>query len=81
MAKERKIPAGEFKALCLKLMDDVQRTRKPIVITKRGIPIAKLVPYEDQAPELYGFLKGSAKIHGDIVAPLDVAWEVNEDAP
>ena len=36
--------AGEFKARCLKVMDQVQKTREPLVITKRGKPVAKLVP-------------------------------------
>ena len=38
------IAAGKFKARCLTLMDDVQATRQPILITKRGKPVAKLVP-------------------------------------
>jgi prevent-host-death family protein len=38
------IPAGEFKAKCLKLMDQVARSGVPIVITKHGKPVAKLVP-------------------------------------
>ena len=43
----KKIAAGEFKARCLTLMDDVQATRVPILITKRGKPVAKLVPVVD----------------------------------
>ena len=78
MTKELRIPAGEFKTSCLKLMDDVQRSRKAVVITKRGKPIVKLVPYDEEVPQVYGFLKGSVKIHGDIVAPLDVDWEAHE---
>ena len=38
------ISAAEFKAKCLKLMDEIARTRKPIVITKRGKPVARIVP-------------------------------------
>jgi len=38
------IPAGEFKAKCLKLLDEVQKQRRQIVITKRGKPVARLVP-------------------------------------
>ena len=49
---EETIAAGEFKAKCLKLMADVERTGQPLVITKRGKPIVKLVPYvADDAPE------------------------------
>jgi len=71
-----KIAAGKFKAQCLKLMDDVQRERQTVVITKRGKPVAKLVP-ADSAPErsIFGFLQGQARIIGDIVSPTGVEWE------
>ena len=39
------IAAGKFKDVCLKTLDDVARTRTPVVITKRGRPVATLVPY------------------------------------
>ncbi len=49
---EETIAAGEFKAKCLKLMADVERTGQPLVITKRGKPIVRLMPYiADDAPE------------------------------
>lgn len=44
------IGAGEFKAKCLKLMDLTEQKHETIIITKRGIPVAKLVPYTDTAP-------------------------------
>ena len=71
------IAAGEFKSKCLKLMDNVQRTRKPITITKRGKPVAKLVPVELENDEWFGRLKGKMKIVGDIESPIDPpeAWE------
>jgi len=70
------IPAGEFKAKCLQLMDKVARTREPIVITKRGRPVAKLVPPDDQEPHqpLFGYMGGSAEIRGDIVRAPDLDW-------
>ena len=49
-ATEAEIPAGGFKARCLKLMDRVRATRRPIVITKRGKPVARLVPMEGPPP-------------------------------
>src|SRR5205823_11517142 len=63
------IPAGEFKARCLQLMDRVARTREPIIITKRGRPVAKLVPPDDPQPPapLFGYMAGTAEIRGDIV--------------
>ena len=39
------IAAGKFKDICLKLLDEVARTRTPVVITKRGRPVAQLMPY------------------------------------
>jgi prevent-host-death family protein len=68
------VPAGEFKARCLKLMDEVQATRRPIVITKRGKPVAKLVPVEEEVPSIFGRLKGTVTIHGDIISPVEVDW-------
>ena len=73
----REVAAGEFKARCLKLMDDVERDRVPIVITKRGRAVAKLVPVDERPPPLFGCLVGSVTIVGDIVAPVAVAWEAN----
>ena len=78
MSREpRSLPAGEFKARCLQLMDEVQVDRTPIVITKRGKPVAKLVPYDDAPPSLFGFMAGSVTILGDIIAPIDVEWEAD----
>lgn len=65
----KKIAAGVFKAECLALMDEVQAKRQPILITKRGKPVAKLVPVEKEEDEIFGFLKGKGVILGDIVAP------------
>jgi len=71
------IAAGEFKAKCLKLLDEVQRQRRPIVITKRGKPVARLVPVEDHATSVIGRMKGTMEIIGDIVSPVDVEWEAD----
>jgi len=62
--------AGEFKAKCLQVMDQVRSTRTPIVITKRGRPIAKLVPAEEYRSTAFDSLKGRIEILGDIVSPL-----------
>jgi prevent-host-death family protein len=61
--------AGTFKARCLKVMDEVQAKRETVVITKRGKPVAKLVPVEAEKDEIFGFLRGKGKITGDIVSP------------
>ncbi len=62
--------AGEFKAKCLKVMDRVQKTREPVVITKRGKPVVKLVPAGKRADDVSGCLKGVMKITGDIESPV-----------
>ena len=62
--------AGEFKAKCLQVMDQVCSTRTPVVITKRGKPIAKLVPVEDSRSSAFDSLKGKIEILGDIVSPV-----------
>jgi prevent-host-death family protein len=66
----RKIAAGEFKARCLALMEDVRSTREPIVITKRGKPVAKLVPAESKKDDWIGRLNGKMRIVGDIESPV-----------
>src|SRR6266566_2395409 len=52
------MPAGEFKARCLAVMEDVSKTREPVVITKRGKPVAKLVPAEKSERPFIGRLEG-----------------------
>jgi prevent-host-death family protein len=74
------VPAGEFKARCRQLMEQVRTTRRPIVITKRGKPVARLVPMEDGPPrrEIFGCMKGTLTIHGDIVGPTGEEWHAQK---
>ena len=74
----KRIPAADFKANCLRLMDEVARQRSPIIITKRGKPVAKLVPVEESSIDLFGYMAGTAKICGDLVEPNDVEWEADD---
>jgi prevent-host-death family protein len=62
--------AGKFKAKCLAVMDEVQAKREPVVITKRGKPVAKLVPMEGKRQSLFGSMKDEMTIIGDIVSPM-----------
>jgi prevent-host-death family protein len=66
------IPAGKFKVHCLAIMDEVQAKRQAVVITKRGKPVAKLVPIEQEKDDIFGFFKGKGKVEikGDIVGPI-----------
>ena len=61
------IAASDFKARCLRLLDEVAQERKSLTITKHGRPVAKLVPCESRAEPLEGRWKGRGKIKGDIV--------------
>lgn len=74
------IPAGEFKARCLKLMDQVARTGETITITKRGKPVAQLVPVAAaRQSRRFGCLAGTVKINGDIVYFDGPEWEALTD--
>lgn len=68
------IPAGQFKAKCLQLLDQVAASRQPLVITKFGKPVAQIVPMPP-AVKLRGALKGTVLYEGDIVSPLENEWE------
>ena len=70
-----KIPAGRFKAKCLKLMDEVRTRREEVVITKRGEPVARLVPYDKKVAPIYGCMKGTVTILGDVVSPTGEKWD------
>lgn len=66
----KKMAAGAFKVHCLRVMDEVQKKRETIVITKHGKPVVKIVPAGQDKDEIYGFLKGKVKIVGDVVSPI-----------
>lgn len=63
------ISAGLFKAKCLAVMDEVQATHEAVVITKRGKPVAKLVPITTDKDEIFGFLAGKGALIGDVISP------------
>ena len=66
----RTMPAGKFKAQCLSVMDEVNTTREPVVITKKGRPVAKLVPAESEPKDVFGCLRGVMEIVGDVESPV-----------
>ena len=66
----KQMPAGEFKARCLRVMEDVRKYRSTVVITKKGRPVAKLVPADDPGPDVFGCMAGTAEIVGDVEAPV-----------
>lgn len=72
------IKAGDFKAKCLQLMDDVNEKHISIIITKHGKPVAKLTPIDETAIDFFGCLKNVITIQKDLLAPIDTTWEANE---
>jgi prevent-host-death family protein len=76
---EMTIPAGQFKAKCLALIDQVSNTHQVITITKRGKPVARLVPLAVEKPrKLFGWFAGHVVEEGDIVGPTGEAWEAEQ---
>jgi len=70
------LPAGEFKTHCLRLMDLAHKKGETVIITKRGVPVAKLVPFEETPIPMFGFMAGSLEIRADIIQPIDEEWDV-----
>lgn len=77
MGAPKSINASDFKARCLKVLDDVRTTRNEIVITKRGKPVARLVPIGAARGSLRGAWKGMVRVDADIVA---VDWSSEFEA-
>ncbi|HEX4006728.1 MAG TPA: type II toxin-antitoxin system prevent-host-death family antitoxin [Acidobacteriaceae bacterium] len=72
--------AGDFKAKCLSVMNDVHNGHGEVVVTKRGEPFVKIVPIKPKEPEsIFGFFRGQARIVGDMVAPIVEPSEWDED--
>lgn len=71
----KKIAAAAFKAQCLTLMEDVRSTRRPLMITKRGKPLAKLVPVDEEKDDFIGRLKGVFEVASDLDRDLPEPWE------
>ncbi len=72
--------AGKFKAQCLAVMDEVQLKREPVLVTKNGKPVAKLVPLDlpDEDPLDAFRFPGKIEIVGDIMAPIYTDEELDE---
>ena len=71
----RTVKASDFKAKCLKIMDEVAASGEPVLITKNGVPISQLIPAKRRPETLCGSLKGSVSIRGDIIVPVDAKWD------
>jgi prevent-host-death family protein len=76
--KPRLIPAGEFKQRCLALLDQVEETGIPIVVTKRGRPVARLVPLENPSASLEGSIQILTDDEEELFSVGEL-WDVEHD--
>jgi len=73
------IPSSEFKAHCLKLLDDVEKHGSEYVVTKRGRPVARVVPIAvAKRASIFGSMAGSMEIAGDIISPIGEQWDAEQ---
>ena len=70
---------SKFKATCLAVLEQVRRTRRPVLITRFGKPVAEVVPPSppQQSRRVLGTMQGTAQIVGDIISPAsdESDWE------
>lgn len=75
----KQMRAGAFKARCLAVMKEVQATGEPVVVTRRGRPLVKVVAIRAEKDDLFGFMAGQVRIVGDIESPIPVEWGEAEE--
>ncbi len=74
---DEKMQAAKFKSECLKVMERVKKTRRKIVITKRNVPIAKLVPIDVEDEQIFGRLKGTVHFRDNIIDSIEENWNAS----
>ena len=80
MPEELRISVSQFKARRLRLLDELSWRRLRLLITKRGKPLAR-VEAADRAPlNVHGWLKGTARVSGDLTEPVGADWQVLDDS-
>lgn len=70
--KRQEVAISEFKAKCLSLVDQVSKTKTPLVVTRRGVPVVEVIPVgpDTSKANWMGSMTGIIKIKGDIVSPV-----------
>jgi prevent-host-death family protein len=66
----KQMRASVFKARCLSVMDDIQATGEPVIVTKRGKPVVKVIPVKPEKDDIFGFMADKFDIVGDIESPV-----------
>ena len=71
------VPAAEFKAHCLSLLETVRKTSRSLVVTKHGKPVVCVQPYVPPRRARRRPLKGSILFEKDLISPIDAEWKTN----
>jgi prevent-host-death family protein len=75
----QKIPAAQFKAQCLAVMEQVAESGRPVVVTKHGKPVVQITPVQSDEDEIFGFMAGKFRIIGDIENTIPISdWNLPE---
>jgi prevent-host-death family protein len=77
MVTTKTMTAAEFKAKCLDVLDRVAESGHGVVVTKRGRPVAQVVPMITKPTKLVGVMKREIAVTGDIVGPLGLPWKAS----
>ena len=72
------MPAGEFKTRCFELMDRVRERGAVITITKRGVPVCKVVPIDETHEPIFGSMAGTVLFYHNPTEPTGEKWDANE---
>jgi prevent-host-death family protein len=75
MKRPKSIPATEFKAHCLALLEEVRQTRQSLLVTRHGKPVAEISPYTPKSHAGENPLKGSIVHQSDLISPLNEKWD------
>ena len=74
------VSLAEAKAHLSAVISGVERSRLPVTVLRRGVPVAQIVPVEQVAPPTgYGWMRGTVQVLGDIVGPTGVEWTVGDE--
>ena len=73
------MPISNFKAHALRVLDNLSKSKESIIVTKRGKPLVKIIPFESpEKKQIPGLLADTNVFEGDILSPIDEAWNVDQ---
>jgi prevent-host-death family protein len=78
MKTSKSVPATEFKARCLTLLEEVRESRQPLLVTRHGRPVVEICPYVPKDARRVNPLKGSIVHQGDLTSPIDEKWDSSQ---